>query len=316
MLNIYIGNSNLYYLLCYFLIFSFLGWLMETVRVSLREKRYVNRGFAKGPYCPIYGFGMSFVIVFLSGIKDNIPLLFVCGMALTTALEYFTAYLLETIFNATWWDYSYKKFNIKGRICLDISLAWGVLSVIMIELVVPFLKKIIDKIPPIIGQVVVVILVAVLLVDAVMTANSIFSFKKVVVGLNAIKNDIKLELEEFSDKFSDNLGEYVDFSELRAKVKELNVKTDDLKKKLDEKRKLFEDYTREELKKYFEGKDFSEEKLAAINRIREKYARYEAIKRVKISNTHKRILAAYPGFKPKNKEFHEIVKKIRERFKG
>lgn len=315
MLNIYIGSNSLYRLMCYFVIFSFFGWLMETVRVSLREKRYVNRGFAEGPYCPIYGFGMCFVIVFLTGMKNNIPLLFICGMALTTALEYFSAYLLEVIFKATWWDYSYKRFNLKGRICLDISIAWGVLSVVMIELVVPFLDRVIDLIPSLIGQTAVLTITAFIAIDVVLTANSIFSFKKLLVRLEAVSRDIKLELDEFSDRFSENLREHIDFPDFYNKFREFNVKTEELREKFEKKRQLFRDLTREELKGYFEDRDFTEEKLEAINRIKDMYARYEAITRFKISKTHKRILSAYPGFKMKNEEFREIMKNIKEKFK-
>ena len=248
-------------------------------------------------------------------MESNILLLFICGMVLTTALEYFTAYLLEVIFKATWWDYSYKKFNIKGRICLDISIAWGILSVFMIEFAVPFIDIIIGSIPPLIGQTVAVIIILFIALDVVLTANSIFSFKKLLIRLEEVKADIKGEIDGFSEKFSENLREYIDFPELYGKFRELNIKTEELKEKFERKRQIFRDLTKDEFKGRLEGRDFTEEKLETINRIKDMYARYEAIKRLKISKTHKRILSAYPGFKMKNDEFREILKNIKDRFK-
>lgn len=310
--DIYIGSTNLYYLFFYFIIFSFLGWLMETVRVSLKNGQFVNRGFANGPYCPIYGFGMCFVIVFLSGLKSNIPALFMCGMLLTTALEYFTSYMLEMIFKAKWWDYSYKKFNLKGRICLDISIAWGILSVIMIELVVPLLDIFIGKIPIFIGEIFVGAVILLIAGDVVSTARSILSFRTMLYKLASVKAEIKEEWDKFSDRFSENMREYVDFNELSDRLANVNIKTQDLKQKLAERRRLIKDLTVDELKNKFTDKDFTEEKLASINKIRNMYARYTAIKKVNISKTHKRILGAFPGFHLNNDEIQEIIKNIKD----
>lgn len=288
---------------------------METVRVSLKSKQFVNRGFANGPYCPIYGFGMSFVIVFLSGFKNNIPLLFVLGMLLTTALEYFTAYLLEVIFKAKWWDYSYKKFNFQGRICLDISVAWGVLSVIMIELVVPFIDKVVDKIPLMAGKIFIVMVLVLMAADVAATAKSILSFKKVLYRLEAVRAEIREEWDKFSDKFEENVREYIEESDLAERVAVFNLKKEELKERLEQHKHLIKDMSLEDFKAKFKDKDFNEEKIAALNKIRNMYARYAAIRKVHVSHIHRRILKAYPGFKPNNAEIQEIFKNLKENLK-
>ncbi len=315
MQNIYIGNTNLYYLLFYFVLFSFLGWLMETVRVSIKNKKYINRGFANGPYCPIYGFGMCFVVIFLSDLKDNIPLLFVSGVILTTTLEYVTAYLLEVIFKAKWWDYSYKKFNLKGRICLDISIAWGILSVIMIEWVIPLIDDFISIIPLFAGEIFLLAVIALIAVDVVITAKGMLSFKNVLYKLAILKAETKEELNNFIDKFSENLREYIDMEELTEKLSEVSAKKSDFKQMLAEKKKLIKDIDFEEIKARFADREISEEKLEAINKIRQKYARFVAISKMNISKNHRRIFNAYPDFKLKNEEFQEIFKNIKDNFK-
>lgn len=312
MLNIHIGSTNLYYLVYYFIIFSFLGWLMETVRVSLKSGYYVNRGFATGPYCPIYGFGMCFVILLLSEFKDNVPALFVFGMIITTALEYFTAVGLEKIFKAKWWDYSYKRFNFQGRISLDISVAWGVLSVVMIEFVVPLIDVLVEKIPIIVGEIFGALIVICIAADTAMTARSIVSLTKVAEKLAEAKAEIRTEWDKFAETFSENIREYIDVNELKEKL----ALTDDIKTKLKERRRLLNELNIDELKAKFSDRDFTAEKLAAINKIRDMYAKYVATQKLPVSKTHKRILGAFPGLELNNKEMQEVIKGIKEKLKA
>ena len=312
MFNIHIGGTNLYYLTYYFIIFSFLGWMMETVRVSLKSGYYVNRGFATGPYCPIYGFGMCFVILLLSDFKNNIPALFVFGMIITTALEYLTAVGLEKIFKAKWWDYSYKKFNFQGRISLDISIAWGVLSVLMIEFVVPLIDVLIDKIPVLIGEAWGVLILAIIGTDTLITARNIVSLTKVVEKLALARSEIRAEWDKFAETFSENIREYIDINELREKL----VLTEDIKTKFKERRRLIKELNIEELKSRFADRDFTKEKLDAINKIRDMYAKYETAQKLRVSKAHKRILDAFPGLELNNKDLQEIVKGIKERRKN
>ena len=130
----------------YFFIYSFLGWTVESIGCSIASKRIINRGFLNGPICPVYGFGAVIIISLLEKF-DNIVIIFLLGMILTTILEYFTGFILETLFHAKWWDYSDRKFNIKGRVCLKNAIYFGVMSVIIVKLIHPFIKYFVGTIP-------------------------------------------------------------------------------------------------------------------------------------------------------------------------
>ena len=115
---------TLYELFLIFFTYGFLGWCSEVAFATLKTGGFVNRGFLNGPICPIYGFGMLIVVVCLTPLNDSWPLLFLGSMALTTALEFFTGWVLEKLFQTKWWDYSERKFNVKGYICLEFSILW------------------------------------------------------------------------------------------------------------------------------------------------------------------------------------------------
>lgn len=117
--------------------YSFGGWMIESAVCSLYESKPVNRGFLKGPVCPVYGFGALITIAFLYGRTDRIFLIFFGGMALDCAVEYVTAVLLDKLFHAKWWDYSDQRFNFQGRICLSCGLAFGFLSVLLVKCIHP-----------------------------------------------------------------------------------------------------------------------------------------------------------------------------------
>ena len=128
MWNLTINGTDLYHILNWFFIYSFLGWVWETFYVSTKHGEFVNRGFVSGPFCTIYGFGAISVYLILKPIENHVLLLFLGGIVVATVLEYITAVLMESIFHTSWWDYSDQKFNFQGRICLGVSLGWGVLT--------------------------------------------------------------------------------------------------------------------------------------------------------------------------------------------
>ena len=99
------------------MIYSIIGWIYESTLCSITNKKLINRGFLNGPYCPIYGSGAILVILILGRIKNPV-LLFFLGALVTCSLEYLTSYVMEKLFHARWWDYSQRKFNINGRVCL------------------------------------------------------------------------------------------------------------------------------------------------------------------------------------------------------
>ena len=131
--------DRLYFIILYFIIYSICGWILESVYKSILEKKLINSGFLRGPYCPIYGFGTMIMIAFLSRVKWNIILLFITSFVVLSFWEYIVAIYLEKVYNTKYWDYSNKKINIHGRVCLLNSIYWGVLGVVFIKIIHPYI---------------------------------------------------------------------------------------------------------------------------------------------------------------------------------
>lgn len=147
MWNIQIFGFEFYFLFYNFFLYSFCGWIYESCLVSVKNKTWVNRGFLNGPIIPIYGAGATVVYVCLSGVSDRPVIIFLTGMAVATVLEYVTSWVMEKLFHAKWWDYSHYKYNFQGRICLVASLIWGFLSLLMTDMLQPFMNSVIAQIP-------------------------------------------------------------------------------------------------------------------------------------------------------------------------
>lgn len=121
--------------LFFFYIYCFIGWCFESAYVSLRKKRFVNRGFISGPFLPLYGSGAVMMLVVSMPFSSNLPLTFLAGVIGATLLEYVTGICMETLFKVRYWDYSNQKFNFKGYICLSSSIAWGFLTILMTRVI-------------------------------------------------------------------------------------------------------------------------------------------------------------------------------------
>ncbi len=128
----------------YFFFYSFIGWFFESCYCSIRPKKWINRGFLRGPICPIYGTGALVMMIALTPLRHltknlylNELLIFVAGAILCDIVEFMTSYIMEKLFNARWWDYSNKKFNIQGRICLTHTLYWGTCSCLFVFILEP-----------------------------------------------------------------------------------------------------------------------------------------------------------------------------------
>ncbi|MCL2479263.1 MAG: putative ABC transporter permease [Treponema sp.] len=133
-------SSPLTMLVLYFTIYGMAGWIIESAFCSISAHKPINRGFLSGPWCPAYGFGALLILLFSEPFKTNILLVFVIAFLTATMFEYFTGWLLETLFKTRWWDYSKNKLNIKGRICLKNSLFFGVMGLAVVYILHPFIS--------------------------------------------------------------------------------------------------------------------------------------------------------------------------------
>lgn len=198
-----------------FYIFCFFGWIWETTYMSIKEKKFLNRGFLNGPYIPIYGFGGIFVYLAFQQYSTNLLnvqsiKIYIIGAIAATILEYITSFLMEKIFKARWWDYSNFPLNINGRICLIASLFWGVLSVLFVQIINPILISKLNLISHDIKLIAVSSLTTAFCIDFAITTSAVMVMQKI------ISNILKYETEKME--------------EIRLKLNSLSVFTDEQKK--------------------------------------------------------------------------------------
>lgn len=185
-----------------FFIYAFLGWCTEVIYAGVAEGRVVNRGFLNGPVCPIYGIGMLGVLFLLEPIQDRLFLLFLLGMLLCSALELVGGWILEKVFHTRWWDYSDKPLQLGGYICLGFSILWGLAVVFVLRLIQPLVMGLVEWMPPLLGDILLVVFSVLFLVDFIMTVKTIVGLKKQLGELERLAQ----ALHTASDSLSEKLG--------------------------------------------------------------------------------------------------------------
>ncbi len=171
-----------------FFIYAFLGWTVEVIYAAVTRGVLENRGFLRGPLCPIYGVGVLVVIGLLWPVKDNLLLLFVCSVLATTTLELVTGFLMKTFFHHMWWDYSKEPLNFHGYICLRFSLIWGLACVFVVAIFHPWLQGMVDKIPQTAMIVSVSVMGAVFVADLIVTLLCLVKLNKTLTALDELSH--------------------------------------------------------------------------------------------------------------------------------
>lgn len=194
----------------WFVFYSFVGWLWELIVRSIGARKFINSGFLNGPYCPIYGFGVIFMILLLSGV-DSVFLLFLTSGSLACVLEYITSWLMEKLFHMRWWDYSNEPFNINGRICLLGFLTFGILGSVAIKFIHPLVADVTSLIPSNIILIVASILLVIILTDIIYTVVKLTKFnkrlKKFTKEFNEFIKQSRKQSEEFTEKVREDIQE-------------------------------------------------------------------------------------------------------------
>lgn len=126
---IYSGSEIIFLLFVY----SFIAWMFETAIATIHKKRFQNRGFVAGPFCFVYGFTAVILTIFLQELRGSIMFLFLGSFIIATVIEWITGKLLERMKLKKWWDYSGRKFNLDGYVCLQYSVLWGILGVLVVK---------------------------------------------------------------------------------------------------------------------------------------------------------------------------------------
>lgn len=157
---------SIYSFINWFFMYSFIGYLLECVVLSVEYKRpVVDRGFGHGPFCVIYGFGALGACMLLKPVSESPIELYTASMAMATTLELVTANIMVRLFGAFWWDYSHKAFNYRGMVCLESSLAWGLLGLFFFYVMDSKVRSLVASIPGSMGNVLAVGLTMFYLVD-------------------------------------------------------------------------------------------------------------------------------------------------------
>lgn len=234
-----------------FFIYSFFGWIMESVRVSISEKKLVDRGFLIGPVLPIYGWGVVLVTILLKRYLDDIIVTFVMSVVICGFLEYFTSLIMEKIFKARWWDYSNRKFNINGRVCLENLALFGIACCLIVYLVNPIVYAFIDWLPNIVKHISIIVFGAMYIADSIISSVIIFNLKKVSTEVRDNTREISAKVKNIIHSKSrfhrrlvnafPNIKEKVDYTKwtIRSKIEEvsnkINDKVEEVQDKINEK---------------------------------------------------------------------------------
>ncbi len=196
---------RIYSLLLYFFIYSFLGWCTEVAYATVKERRFVNRGFLNGPWCPIYGVGVSAVVILLDGFRDSLLLLYLSSLVLVTLIEGMTGVIMDKIFHHKWWDYTGLPLNIGGYVCLPFSIAWGAACVVIVKGIHPLIERLVGFLPEAAVAALLCVLTVCLAADVAVTTAGILKLNRRLDMLERIG----AELHEISDRMGANIHENV-----------------------------------------------------------------------------------------------------------
>ena len=212
-------NYDIRILFLLFLMYSFTGWAIEVIGKLIEKGKFVNRGFLVGPYCPIYGVGCISMILLLNRYINDPFTLFIMSILLFSFLEYFTSYFMEKIFHARWWDYSKRKFNINGRICLETLLPFGIMGCLILYIVNPAFLNIYEKMPNIALHIICGILLAVYITDNIISGKIISNLKEISVSVKDNTEEISKKVKKIITQKSGLHRRLVEaFPNIKAKV--------------------------------------------------------------------------------------------------
>ena len=240
-----------YYVMAFFLIYAFLGWVLEVAFHVVSIGQFINRGFLNGPLCPIYGIGMVGIITLLKPLSGNMLLLFIGGTIFATTVELIGGFILYKLFHLRWWDYSKEPFNLGGFICIKFSLAWGFCIVFVMKLIHPVIALNVYILNNFLGHILIAVLYVYLLADVVCTVLSILHLNKNLKRLSAMAAEVR----KASDNLTEQIGQKTMNMEIRVQESRLQAalakaesrdyaeeKSEELKKKAAELKRAMNDF--------------------------------------------------------------------------
>lgn len=293
-------SVNYYELIYFFFIYALMGWVTEVIYAYYKNHSFVNRGFLFGPICPIYGTGAIIIIAFLYPV-ENLIYTFIIGTILVSALEYIVGYILETMFDSKWWDYSDNKFNIQGRVCLSFSLIWGLAIVMLVTIVHPRVESLTKFMPKNLGDILLTALIVYFLLDCTLTIISLANLKARFIKLTSLYQEVKDNYSVVLNVSKERYSEMIHSSKESILSRLPNV----------------DGVISNSKAKYAEVVNSSKEtilsKIPHVNvdeALREFKERYDKVIG-EFNFNHKRLFRAYPAINPK--KFEELVRDLKEK---
>lgn len=213
-------------ILLYFFSYCFMGWVFESIYVSIMERKLTNRGFLRGPMIPIYGFGAMMIVFATTPFRGNYVAEYIAGLIAATVFELVVGQMMEAIFKVRYWDYSHKPFQYKGYICLESSICWGFLSVIAAEVLQVRLEQLVALVPSITAMVLAIVLLVLFCTDTVVSVREAWGVRAIVIAMEKMR----AELDRLQEELEERSEEFVQLLEDRAKAKkaELDAIKDEL----------------------------------------------------------------------------------------
>ena len=197
-------SLTVYDICTFFIVYSFIGWVIEVIFHVVVAGKIINRGFLNGPVCPVYGFGMISVLLIYNLVgSDNTLIIFLEGIVFTTLIELVAGFILDKFFHARWWDYSNMPMNLNGYICAGFSIIWGLAVVFVLKIAHVFIYSITSAIIPAkIGWPLLMVMYAIFITDTVVTALTLIGLNKKLEELDRISESIKYA----SDRLTERIG--------------------------------------------------------------------------------------------------------------
>ena len=246
--------------ICFFFIYGFLGWCYESAYVSIKHKQWVNRGFVRGPLLPLYGSGAILLLFVTIPFRENLFLMFVSGAIGATILEYVTGVAMEALFKVRYWDYSKRKFNFQGHICLAATTLWGVFAIVIVKVVHRPIENLVMSLPETMVEIFVMVVTVVFAADFALSFKAAMDIRDVLIKLEEVQREMermqkRLDVilafaEDSREQVVMNTYERLD--ELTESLEERFARVKELREKLDAK---IEEEIRERSEEWKERKE-------------------------------------------------------------
>lgn len=237
-----------YQWLAFFYIYCFFGWIFESVYVSVRSRRFVNRGFLRLPLLPLYGTGAVMMLWVSLPFQNSLILVYLAGVGAATVLEYITGAVMERLFKIKYWDYSSQRFQLHGYICLSSSIAWGFLTILLTEVIHQPVSWLVEEMNPAVQCTILAVISLAFLTDSVQSVKAAVDLGRVLEAMTEMKADLEemqvqmallkaeasqkaAELKETAieaiDSLDLNRNEISDLAEIKALLSERKTRRED-----------------------------------------------------------------------------------------